>query len=115
MDEKDKDLEAGGSATPTQAVEEEGAAFRDRSATRSASREGDYDKITIPNSQSQRKSQDVEETLRHGCDTDDTASDHGEPDVEHEEAEEAVPGRDLDRQLSRVCKSGSVSPRGLCR
>lgn len=37
-------------------------------------------------------------------------SDHGEPDLEHEEAEEAVPGRELDRQLSRVCSTHRVSP-----
>lgn len=30
-------------------------------------------------------------------------SDHGEPDLEHEEAEETVPGREVDRQLSKVC------------
>lgn len=40
--------------------------------------------------------------------TDET--DHGEPDIEHEEAEEAVPGRDLDRQLSRVCSTHRASP-----
>lgn len=34
---------------------------------------------------------------------------HGEPDLEHQEAEESVPGRELDRQLSRVCCTDRVS------
>ena len=38
------------------------------------------------------------------------SADHGEPDMEHEEVEEAVPGHELDRELSRV-----GSPRSLRR
>ena len=33
---------------------------------------------------------------------DDDASDHGEPDIDHDEIEETVPGHELDVQLSRV-------------
>lgn len=37
------------------------------------------------------------------------STERGEPDLEHEEIEETVPGRDLDRQLSRVGHSVTQS------
>lgn len=58
------------------------------------------------------KSQDPEKARADASDSDDdTAPDHGEPDLDHDEAGEAVYGRDLDRELSRVGFSGSVSRR----
>lgn len=33
------------------------------------------------------------------------ASDHGEPDLDHDEIEETIPGHELDVQLSRVSSS----------
>lgn len=101
MAEKDKHLEAGTLATPEQAAGSKVVVSRDQSPTGSTTTEVDYDKITIPVRQQHRRQQDLEKARIDEDDTDDT--DHGEPDLEHEEAEEAVPGRDLDRQLSRVC------------
>lgn len=62
------------------------------------------------------KSQDPEKVRREedasdSDDDDDTSPDHGEPDLDHDEAGEAVYGRDLDRELSRVGLPGSVSRR----
>lgn len=109
MDEKANDSEAGGAAAPAQAAEKEAVASRDQSPARSTSTEVDHDNLTIPSKQSRNKSQDVEKAPTDGSVTDETASDHGEPDLEHDEAEETIPGRDLDRQLSRVRKPVSVS------
>lgn len=53
------------------------------------------------------KSHQVSRESGDGYETEDT--DHGEPDIEHQEAEESVPGRELDRQLSRVCSTDRVS------
>lgn len=82
MDEKDKDLEAGYTTPPD--------------SGRVAEKK---DTSSIKKSQHPDNTQ-ADET----SDTDDTGSDHahGVPDIDHEEAEEAVLGRDLDRQLSRV-------------
>lgn len=112
MEEKDKHPEAGMLTTTEQAVGSKGVVSRDQSPTGSTSTEVDYDKITIPVRQQHCKPQDLEKARADGYDTDDT--DHGEPDLEHEEAEEAVPGRELDRQLSRVClPRASTNPRSV--
>lgn len=90
---KEKDVEAGNPTPPSlgQAAEKEDS--------------------VVP-----EKSKDADQTRAdETSDTDDThtGSDHGVPDIDHEEAEEAVLGRDLDRQLSRVGLPlpRSVSPR----
>lgn len=115
MDEKDKDLEAGTSILRERAAEKKSAVSRDRSPAGSTSTELEYDK-TNNNTKSHRKEQqDPGKARADGADeaseTDDAGSDHGVPDIDHEEAEEAVLGRDLDRQLSRVGLPRSVSPR----
>ena len=93
MEEKDKDLEA---ATDKPEV----AAEVSRPPTGSST---EVDKET-----GRRKSEvDNDGASAYSSDS----ADHGEPDLEHEEVEEVVPGHELDRQLSRV---GSL-PRRLHR
>lgn len=108
MDEKGKALEAG-ITTPGQ----DGMASRSQSPTGSTSSEVDYDKITVPGhhisrtSPQKEESKDKEEAFIDKYDPDEI--DHGEPDLEYEDAEDAVPGRNLDRQLSKVGAPLSVS------
>lgn len=108
MDEKGKALEAG-----TNTPEQDEMAPRGRSSTGSTSSEVDYDKITVPGHHNKRilhqkdELKAKEEASINKYDTDEI--DHGEPDLEYEDAEDAVPGRDLDRQLSKVGAPLSVS------
>lgn len=108
MEEKGKALEAG-TTTPGQ----NGMAPRDHSPTGSTSSEVDYDKINIPghhikcSTGHKEESKEKGEILSDKYDPDEI--DHGEPDFEYEDAEDAVPGRDLDRQLSKVGAPLSVS------
>lgn len=112
-EEKGKALEAG-VTTPGQ----DGMVPRDHSPTGSTSSEVDYDKINIPGHQIRRnagheeESKEKEEVLSDKSDPDEI--DHGEPDFEYEDAEDAVPGRDLDRQLSKVGAPRSVSQYEHC-
>lgn len=107
MEEKEKDLDAG---TSTQGQGR--TPPREQSPTGSTSSEVDYDKLTVPGRQIVRQSPQEEDRKevktfsdKYGPDE----IDHGEPDLEYEDAEDAVPGRELDRQLSRVGLSSSVS------
>lgn len=90
MDEKDRDLEA------ARAKPEMAAADKSRPPTGLSTKQGDAgdaEKIV------RRKSEiENDDTSAYSSE----AADHGEPDLEHEEVEEAVPGHELDRQLSRV-------------
>lgn len=104
MEEKDRDVEAmpGQSRIP-----------REQSPTGSTSTEVDYDKITIP-ARNTRSPHPTKGTMRSGTFSEKYGDevDHGEPDFEYEDAEDAVPGRELDRQLSRVGSPSSVSQVG---
>lgn len=98
MEKKDRDLEAG------VATSGQGGISRAQSPTGSISTDVDLDKVTSSDSHI-RSSHDEK-----GFDELQTSSDkygpdeinHGEPDLEYEDAEDAVPGRELDRRLSRV-------------
>lgn len=113
MDEKERDLEAGvASPTSERAPPDQRTPSGARSCAGSTSTEVDYDKITAPGRQNlttEDKSGTSEppETIHDDSDSEGEDMDHGEPDVDHKDAESAVLGRDLDRQLSRV---GSPSP-----
>lgn len=111
MEEKEKDLDAG-VATPGQSEMHP----REQSPTGSASTEVDYDKITVP-CRHIRKSHDEFKIKKSETFSDKYSPegpDHGEPDLEYEDAEDAVPGRVLDRQLSRVGCPSSVSQGKHC-
>lgn len=102
MDEKEKDLDAGNSGMPP----------RGQSPTGSTSTEVDYDKLPIPARRKADNSRHKEEAKRPeviGHEYGPDEIDHGEPDLDYEDAEDAVPGRELDRQLSRVGAPSSVS------
>lgn len=108
MDGKDKDLE-GALTGSDQPAEPPRAVSRGRSPTGSTSTEVDYSGRTGQEPTPRDPEKASKESHSYGYDTDEI--DHGEPDLDYEEAEEAVPGRELDRQLSRVGLPGSVSLR----
>lgn len=101
----DMDLEAA-------AGEKETKLSREQSPTASTKTEVEDEMgVAYHQQHSKRKQSEKAHASRNSSDgyvTDET--DHGEPDLEHEEAEETVPGRELDRQLSRVCTTHRVSP-----
>lgn len=121
MEARDKDLEAG-SAKPEVTA---GAGDMSWSPTGSST---DVDEKRRHNEDYQQDAGDTGDigdaekiTMRKSVLQNDAASrysgesfDHGEPDLEHEEMEEAVPGHELDRQLSRVSRVTSKrKPRQL--
>lgn len=97
---------------PEAAAQEKETMSREASPSASTRTKVDDDGETPRNHQQQQPHSEKVHTSRKSSDgymSDET--DHGEPDLEHEEAEETVPGRELDRQLSRVCsRAHSVSP-----
>lgn len=125
MGNEEKDLEAGVPSSETKETSTSAAA-RDPSPVGSITTEVDYDKLKIPAKRqatpNDNSVQDVEKAeaetqlgedayeTEEDLDDDDDTDDHGEPDIEHLEAEEAVLGRDLDRQLSKVGGVRTISP-----
>lgn len=125
MEEQDKNLEAG-LASSREAAHAHGTAPRSLSLAGSTTSEADYDKATVPSRGRPRKGASTRGCSSHqtqgeksrapdteaasdDSDTDDE-HDHGEPDVDYRDAEDFVPGRGLDRQLSRVRSPANVSP-----
>ncbi|CAN8098545.1 unnamed protein product [Discula destructiva] len=108
MDEQDRDLEAGQPSLKKQSEAQDNAPPRHSS---SGSTIDVDDKVTVPGRPIHRYrnekeiEKDIDEsTAPEGASDDYDADevDHGEPDIDYMDAGSAVPGRDLDRQLSKV-------------
>lgn len=105
MSEKEKDLEAGLVGLEQPVTEN----TRERSPGGSSRTVFTNDDKTAPSSRRHQNSEPKDEEkiteTRKSSDGSSTDINHGEPDQDHEEVEDIIPGHDLDRQLSRVCLS----------
>lgn len=105
MDEKDKDLQA--HALSLTEASEHRAVTPVVSPSGSTNTEVADDTITVPGRRMAQYRGDkgtrvTRELHRVSDDYESDENDHGEPDVDYEDAESAVPSRALDRRLSKV-------------